>query len=150
VIRRELLTLPILLLGLTVSAPTSAQTTFNVSNNGITSYTIDQMTNPTLNLERGQTYFFQVNAIGHPFWIKTVQGTGTANAYNDGVTNNGIQSGTITFVVPGNAPALLFYNCEFHGSMTGRINVSGPVGVEPVTWGKLKATFVEMLRILGM
>ena len=112
--------------------------TFQVSNNSLTSYRIDGATNPTLNLVRGQTYTFIINASGHPFWIKTVNSVGTANAFSNGVTNNGDDVGTITFVVPGNAPASLHYNCEFHASMNGAINVSDPVPVEPVTWGKLK------------
>jgi len=143
-VRSALRVLPILALGLALSAPARAQTTFTVTNNGLTSWNIDGSTNPTLNLVRGQTYTFQVTAIGHPFWIKTVQGTGQANAYNDGVTNNGTQSGTITFTVPADAPSTLFYNCEFHPTMTGQINVTGSVPVRPITWGRLKGTFLAL------
>jgi plastocyanin len=123
------------------SIPAQAQTAFNVTNNGMTSYTINAQSNPTLNLARGQTYTFQVNAIGHPFWIKSVQGTGAGNAFNTGITNNGTQSGTITFTVPEVAPSTLFYNCEFHPGMTGRINVSSVTPVLPVSWGALKARY---------
>ena len=63
-------------------------TTFTVINNGSIAYTIDGTDNPDLNLTRGQTYVFQVNAPGHPFWIKSVRSAGTGNAYNSGVTNN--------------------------------------------------------------
>jgi hypothetical protein len=59
-----------------------------------------------------------VNAPGHPFYINTVQGTGTANAYNSGVTGNGAVNGMVKIVVPTNAPNTLYYNCEFHGMMT--------------------------------
>jgi len=121
---------------------TSASTTFAVSNNSLTSYRIDGATNPTLNLIRGQTYIFNINASGHPFWIKTVNSTGTANAFNTGVTGNGTDVGTLTFVVPMNAPASLHYNCEFHASMNGAINVSDPVPVEPNTWGNLKRRYL--------
>jgi hypothetical protein len=58
-----------------------------------------------------------VTAAGHPFYLNSVQGTGTANAYNSGVTNNGAVSGSITFTVPMNAPNTLYYNCQFHGSV---------------------------------
>jgi len=122
-------------------AADSSATTFTVTNNGLVSYTIDSNTNPTLNLVRGETYTFQINAPGHPFWIKTVQSTGQANAYNDGVTGNGTDSGTLTFVVPASAPATLFYDCEFHASMTGQINITGPTPVLPVSWGRLKALY---------
>ena len=70
--------------------------------------------------------------------LKTVQSTGLANAYNNGVTNNGIQSGTLTFVVPNDAPATLFYDCSIHASMAGVIQVSSPVpGAGPITAGAL-------------
>jgi len=65
-----------------------------------------------------------VDIPGHPFFINTVQGTGTANTYNSGVTNNGAVSGTITFTVPTNAPNTLYYNCQFHSSMNGTITIT--------------------------
>jgi hypothetical protein len=101
----------------------SIQTVYSVSTNGASNYVIDGNSNPTLTLVRGVTYTFNVNASGHPFWIKTVATTGTDNQYNDGVTNNGTQSGTITFVVANNAPSTLYYICQFHGMMVGTINI---------------------------
>ena len=97
-----------------------------MSNVGFSAYSIDGTSNATLTLCRGSTYTFTMSATGHPFWIKTVQGIGTANAYMDGVTGNGSATGTITFVVAGNAPGQLFYNCQFHGAMTGNINIVDP------------------------
>lgn len=79
--------------------------------------------NPDLLFKRGNTYTLNVNTPGHPFLIKTVQGSGSANTFDDGVSNNGAVSGTITFTVPSNAPDILYYNCEFHGSMTGTITI---------------------------
>jgi len=76
-----------------------------------------------LTLTEGQTYTFNINASGHPFWIKTVSSTGTGNQYNTGVTNNGTDNGTITFVVPFGAPSTLYYNCQYHSSMAGTINI---------------------------
>src|SRR5262245_26831386 len=99
-----------------------ASTTFQVSNNSDTSYRIDGANNPTLNLTRGETYIFNINASGHPFFIKTTNIAGTSNAFNTGVTGNGTDVGTLTFVVPLNAPASLHYNCQFHSSMNGAIN----------------------------
>ena len=64
-----------------------------------------------------------MSAPGHPFWIKTVQSIGTGDTYNDGVTNNGTASGTVTFTVPNDAPDTLFYVCEFHIPMTGTLNI---------------------------
>lgn len=128
-------------LSLALAFPAQAQTTFNVINNGLTSYSLNGSTNPTLNFVRGQTYTFNVNALGHPFWIKTAQVTGTGSAFNTGVTNNGDDSGTITFVVPQSAPATLFYICQFHASMTGQINVTGNTPVRHETWGRVKARY---------
>jgi hypothetical protein len=98
--------------------------TFNVTNDGSGAYVIDGQSNPTLSITEGQTYTFNINAAGHPFWIKTVSSTGTGNQYNDGVTNNGTDNGTITFVVPYNAPSILYYNCQFHIAMAGTISVT--------------------------
>jgi len=79
--------------------------------------------NPTLYLTRGQTYEFVVNASGHPFYIKTVSGTGTGNAYTDGVTNNGAETGTVTLAVQMDAPDTLYYNCSAHSAMAGTIYI---------------------------
>lgn len=98
--------------------------TYAVTNSGASSYTINGGSNPTLNLIRGFTYYFNVSAPGHPFWIKTSQVTGTGSAYNTGVTNNGTDNGVITFTVPFDAPSTLYYICQFHASMSGAFNVS--------------------------
>jgi hypothetical protein len=99
-------------------------TTFNITNNGSGNYLINGNSNPTLSLTRGVKYTFNINATGHPFLIKTIGGIGTSNQYNSGVRNNGISNGAITFVVPHNAPSTLYYNCQFHISMAGQINVT--------------------------
>mgnify|MGYP000668990156 CR=1 FL=1 len=103
--------------------------TYDVTNSGTTAYVFNDSgfsneNNPNLTLKRGETYTFSVNTPGHPFLINSVQGTGTNNTYDNGVTNNGAVSGTITFTVPSDAPDTLFYNCEFHGSMTGTITIT--------------------------
>ena len=101
---------------------------FTVTASGSTAYVFNGSgtisdSNPTLYLTRGQTYEFDVDANGHPFYIKTVSGTGTGNAYSDGVTNNGTASGTITFTVQMDAPDTLYYNCSNHSAMAGPIYV---------------------------
>jgi hypothetical protein len=92
--------------------------------NSPTSYTINNVDNPALTLQRGQTYTFNISSVGHPFFISTTSGTNVANAYNTGVTNNNIQSGTLTFVVPMTAPNTLFYDCANHAAMSGTITVT--------------------------
>lgn len=97
--------------------------TQTVVNSGFSAFSMNTLLNPTLTVVRGCTYTFNITASGHPFLIKTVQGTGAGNAYNDGVTGNGTQSGTLTWTVAANAPNSLFYNCQFHSPMTGSITV---------------------------
>jgi hypothetical protein len=101
-----------------------ASGTLQVTNSGATAYMIDGSANPTLNLCRGSIYVFAVNANGHPFYIKTVQSTGTGNAYASGLTGNGVTMGNLTFSVPTDAPDTLFYNCSLHAAMTGTIHIA--------------------------
>jgi len=97
--------------------------TLTVTNSGMTAYVIDGMSNPSFTFCRGMTYTFAVNTPGHPFYIKTVQSTGTDNAYSSSVTGNGATSGNVVFVVPADAPATLFYDCSIHAAMTGTIHI---------------------------
>jgi hypothetical protein len=114
---------------------------FSVLNSGTTNYVINGVNDPNLSLQREHTYTFEINAPGHPFWIKTAQVTGTGSAYNSGVTNNGVDSGTLTFVVPADAPNTLFYVCEFHIAMTGRIDVLDPSPITPATWSSIRELY---------
>jgi hypothetical protein len=107
--------------GATGNSPISHS--FNVTNSGTTNWSIDTQLDPAVTLYRGFTYTFIVNAPGFNFWIKTTPSVGTGNAYNDGVNNNGISVGTITFTVPLDAPATLYYNDQIYGQMAGQINV---------------------------
>ena len=87
--------------------------------------------NPTIKLYRGNTYKFKVNAGGHPFYIMTepyktgvdVDGS-TSVLYTSGVTNAGTDSGTVEFIVPTDAPNVLYYQCGNHTAMHGVINVN--------------------------
>lgn len=109
---------------------------FSVTNSGASAYVFSGAasgSNPDLTLTRGATYSFGITASGHPFWIKTVQVTGTQNAV-PGVPNNGTAVGTITWTVPGDAPDTLFYICQFHAAMTGTIRIVGDTATStPVT-----------------
>ena len=105
--------------------------TLNITNNGALDYVISNKNDPTLTLERGKTYEFNIDASGHPFWIKTVSSRGTGNSYSDGITNNGTSNGIIVFKVPDDAPDQLYYNCQIHSSMNGIIKIvdTNPSGV---------------------
>lgn len=104
-------------------------TDFNVSASSFSDYTIDGFNDPILSLQRGQAYNFLLDVTGHPFLIKTVRSTGNGNTFNNGVTNNGAQSGVLTFVVPLDAPDQLFYNCGLHGAMGNTINITAAPAV---------------------
>ncbi len=105
--------------------------TLNITNNGASDYVISNKNDPTLTLERGKTYEFNIDASGHPFWIKTISSAGTGNSYSDGITNNGTSNGIIVFKVPDDAPDQLYYNCQIHSSMNGIIKIvdTNPSGV---------------------
>ena len=102
---------------------------FNVGNNGASDYTFSDPENhwftspandPILYLRRGETYYFVVNASGHPFQIRTSNG---GSAYADGVTGNTQAIGTVVFKVPMGAPSTLYYQCTAHSSMGNTINI---------------------------
>jgi hypothetical protein len=133
--------LPLLLLvALLARVPAAAAADFTVFSIGSIAYSVNGNSNPDLPLVRGLTYTFAIDAPGHPFWIKTAQVIGTASAFNTGVTNNGTQSGTLTFTVPQNAPDTLFYICQFHSPMTGALLITD-LAVESSTWSGIKALY---------
>lgn len=125
---------------------------FNVSNSGAAAYLINGESNPTLTLERGQTYEFDINAPGHPFWIKIDPTTGTGDVFNDGVTGNGETSGTLTFAVPESAPDTLYYICQFHGAMVGTIEITdAPQSIVDIAAGDPNfSTLVTALESTGL
>ena len=75
---------------------------------------------PSVTIKVGDTVNFLVNAPGHPFYLKTVQGTGTANTIS-GVTSNGTTNGTVSWT-PSQA-GTYYYICSLHGGMVGTITV---------------------------
>jgi hypothetical protein len=79
---------------------------------------------PSLSLIRGYKYTFAVNTPGHAFSILTTSTYNSANLYTHGITNNGTGSGTLSFIVPGDAPDTLYYMCPDHPGMAGTINIT--------------------------
>ena len=108
-------------------------------------------TNRTINLYRGGTYRFRVNAPGHPFYITTddgahftpggyfgeyllgVNGTRAEEGAGDqtyagsspfGLDGSGVEKyETLEFTVPSVAPDTLYYQCAWHASMIGTLNI---------------------------
>ena len=87
--------------------------------------------NPILTLYKGNTYKFNVNAKGHPFWIMTEpykskisQDGSTSTVFDTGVTNNGADAGIVTFTVPTTGvPEVLYYQCGNHDAMYGILQI---------------------------
>jgi len=75
---------------------------------------------PNLTFSVGDTISFVVSASGHPFYLKTVAGTGTGNTIS-GITNNGTTNQTITWT-PTSA-GTFYYQCSLHGGMVGTITI---------------------------
>jgi hypothetical protein len=86
----------------------------------------DGIKDPTITLKRGEMYTFSVNALKYdlnPFYIKTARKADKEALYNEGVTNNGVNFGTLTFIVPLEAPDRLYYVNGNNVSASGIINV---------------------------
>lgn len=122
----DLISLSGQMLSLTDAAAQSLNFNVTVFNdNGVNKYRFNgcgttDSNNPDLYLHKGLTYYLNIDAATHPFWIKTESGIGTDNA-QAGVTNNGTQDGAIIFTVPQDAPSVLYYNCQYHELMAGKI-----------------------------
>jgi hypothetical protein len=89
-------------------------------------YEINGERNPTLIVRRGETYTFKLNTVGHPFYLQITNGSGyqSQNVYSSGFDGNGETTGMYTWTVPLDAPNELFYQCELHTGMNGRIVIS--------------------------
>ena len=78
---------------------------------------------PTITLIRGQEYQFVNNMGAHPFRIQSTPNGSAGTQYNDGITNNDVSNGTLTWDVQFDAPSTLYYQCTAHANMGGRINI---------------------------
>ena len=83
-----------------------------------------QGNNVSISLNQGDTLELQANAGGHPVWVKTQATVGQQYGVPNGITNNGITSGTITWDTTNTSPGTYYYICEYHGSMNGQIIIS--------------------------
>ncbi len=102
--------------------PPPPEPDFFVTNDGSGAYLIDGVSNDTITLVRGQTYVFELDASGHPFWIQSVPAPYNAGeVYDEGIDNNGLAVGLLTWTVSQSAPSTLYYVCQFHSSMSGTI-----------------------------
>jgi len=110
-----------------VPLPVYPTYTWNVTNSFSTDYVLSGYSSGSdipLTVTAGDTLVFQVNAVGHPFWIKTAQVTGTGSNVSTGViTNNGTDAGNVTWNTTGVVPGTYYYICQVHASMGSTITV---------------------------
>ena len=114
--------------GLSQSGSSTASFSFDVSASNSSDYTLSGIdrngniygSDPDLTFNVGDTISFVVNANGHPFYLKTIAGTGTGNTIS-GVTNNGTTNQTLTWT-PSSA-GTYYYQCSLHGGMVGTITI---------------------------
>ena len=102
---------------------------WNITANGTSDYRFTgpgftgSENDPTIYLTRGEQYKFTNNLGAHPFQIqRQFQNTG-GTAYNDGIVNNGVSNGTLTWNVRMDAPDILYYQCTSHTNMSGKIYI---------------------------
>lgn len=83
-------------------------------------YMVNNAPNAEIVMYIGDTLELNADVSGHPLWIKSVRSRGTSDAV-EGVENNGSVSGTIRWQPTYHGE--YYYNCQFHGSMSGVIHV---------------------------
>jgi hypothetical protein len=111
----------------------------DVTNSGFSSYQFNSHysgNNPTLYFRPGQTYAFRLNNVtGHPFHLQTVSGAySSGNAYTTGLTHVSLTgaittgasallkvSGILYYEVPSNLSTTIYYVCQNHSAMAGKI-----------------------------
>ena len=110
------------------STTTSVTYNIDVTASSSSDYTLDGSDrdgtvsgqDPDLTFAIGDTINFNVNASGHPFYLKTVAGTGTGDQVS-GLTNNGTENATISWTP--NTGGTYYYQCSLHAGMVGTITI---------------------------
>ena len=112
-------------------------------------FTPDGLTpNPTIKLYRGQTYIFNVNSPGNPITIKLKRSLNILDQYTNGVVSQGIETGTITFKVPVDAPDILYYQSSRDLTIGGVFEIlsikdDSYINVESEILGKVNYTLSD-------
>ena len=82
----------------------------------------------------------------HPFRIQSTPNGSTGTQYNDGITNNDVSNGTLTWDVQFDAPNVLYYQCTAHPNMGGRINIINSRRREEVSQSRSKASVYTLTQ----
>jgi len=120
----------------TVNFNNNEASTYNVSGDDRDGRVLGE--NETITITKGDTLILEVNAIGHPLYVKTQNTTGAGNAVSTGITNNGTQNGTITWDTTSVSSGTYYYNCSNHSSMFGRIIVEATPAATTIVTGTTK------------
>tara|TARA_R110000851_G_scaffold198669_1_gene349729 strand:+ start:1541 stop:8431 length:6891 start_codon:yes stop_codon:yes gene_type:complete len=124
----------------------------NVIASGSSAYTFSGATdrngsysgnNPYIVANIDDTLTFNVNAVGHPFYIKTQQGTGTGNQAT-GVINNGTMSGAVVYT-PRTA-GITYYQCSSHSAMNNKIYTTGEYWASSTDYTSASE---EVIKVVG-
>ena len=137
-----------------VTPPTTTTTHIvTVGDNGGNKFKIDGAFNPTLSFVKGNTYIFdQSDATnsGHQIQISETPDGGNTS-YVTATGTPGSAGAKTTVVVPTNASATLYYNCNPHGSGMGNsINVTNPPNSISGEWGQVdigQSTWATELKL---
>ena len=86
--------------------------------------------NADIEISKGDVLTFELNAEGHPFWIKTKEGTGQDNAVSSGISGvgQGETSGVLIWDTTRIEEGTYYYQCEYHAAMVGKIIVGAEKG----------------------
>jgi len=103
---------------------------------------------PTLYLIRGRKYKFTNTMGAHPFRIQSTVNGSTGTQYNDGITNNDVSNGTLTWEVRFNTPSTLYYQCTSHGSMGGVIYILNATNLDSLIVSGV-STFSGITTVTG-
>ena len=87
-------------------------------------------TNGDIEISKGDVLTFELNTEGHPFWIKTKEGTGQDNAVSSGISGvgQGETSGVLIWDTTQIEEGTYYYQCEYHAAMVGKIIVGAEKG----------------------
>ncbi len=135
---------------------TRTYTITSVDNGNNLAYVIngDLTQNPTIELYKGQTYKFDISATDMPFTIRTERSLDADTIYETGITNANIESGTLTFTVPLNAPTRLYYQNSNNINSGGIIRIAEvdeatAIDVESEIIGQKKYTTSKGVELLN-
>ncbi|MGY8950081.1 MAG: cupredoxin domain-containing protein, partial [Flavobacteriales bacterium] len=106
------------LVNYSISVTASSNTNYTLSGNDFNGSVSGD--DPNLTFIVGDQITFNVNASGHPFYLKTVAGSGSGNQIS-GVTNQGTTNGAVVWTPA--AAGTYYYQCGPHTAMVGTITI---------------------------